>query len=223
MARARKRASAKTDTPGSAKADAKRPTGDVNERIFSAAMEVAREIGWRRAALRDIAKVAGLSLAMLHSHYTSKMGILCGLTTMADQAVLSRADETATEEETARDRLFDVLMRRFDAPQPYRTGLAAIVREGGGMGALAAMCGAQRILASMRWMLESAGISSGGLSGALRTKGLAIVYCATFATWLRDETADMARTMAALDRNLDRAERVSNTFSARGGRGRRSS
>jgi AcrR family transcriptional regulator len=181
-------------------------------------MKVAREVGWRRASLSDIAKAAGLTLAALHAQYTSKIAILCGLTALADRSVLASAASAGDEGETARDRLFDVIMRRFDALQPYREGLAAIVREVGGIGIPDALCGAQRILASMRWMIEAAGISSGGVSGALRVKGLAILYGATFASWLRDDTTDLAKTMAALDRNLDRAERLAGIFGARSSR-----
>ena len=64
-------------------------------------------------------------------------------------------------------------------------------------------------------LLEAAGIGTGGWTGACRVKGLAVVYAGTFAAWLRDETEDMSKTMAALDRNLGRAERFANTFSFR--------
>ena len=36
--------------------------------------------------------------------------------------------------------------------------------------------------------------------------GLAVVFAATVQVWLRDDSEDMAKTMAALDRNLKRAE-----------------
>ncbi len=39
-----------------------------------------------------------------------------------------------------------------------------------------------------------------------RTKGLALIYFNAFRVWLDDDTPDMARTMAALDRGLARAE-----------------
>ena len=105
-------------------------------------------------------------------------------------------------------------MRRFDALKPYREGLAAVARDGGG-GVVDAICGAQRMLRSLAWMLEAAGLGSGGFAGAARAKGLGIVYGATFATWLRDETEDMSKTMAALDKNLARAERFVSAFSFR--------
>lgn len=196
-----------------------KPTDPV-ERIFAAAMETAIRLGWRRAALADVADAAGMSLAELHAHFADKPAILRGLVDRVDGKVLDGA-EPPDPEASARDRLFDVLMRRFDALRPYREGLAALAREGGGGGVVDTLCGARRMLRSMAWMLEAAGIGSGGWAGACRVKGLAVVYAATFATWLRDDSEDMAKTMAALDRNLGRAERFASSFAFRRDGGRR--
>jgi AcrR family transcriptional regulator len=189
-------------------------SSDPRERILAAAMEVAVRIGWRRAALADIAEAAEVSLAELHAQFADKGAILRGIVELADAKVLAGASEPDPES-SARDRLFDVLMRRFDALRPYREGLAIVAREGGGVGIADAICGAQRMLRSLAWMLEAAGIGTGGWTGACRVKGLAVVYAATFAAWLRDETEDMSKTMAALDKNLGRAERFASTFAFR--------
>ena len=66
--------------------------------------------------------------------------------------------------------------------------------------------GAPRFLHSMAWMVEAAGLSSAGLSGAVRTEGLALVYLNALRVWLADDTEDMAKTMAALDWGLRQAE-----------------
>ena len=212
-------------SPGPPKsADPPKSTDPVG-RILAAAMDVAVRMGWRRAALADIADTAGITLAELHGHFTDKGAILRGIVDLVDRKVLAGSSKAPDPETSARDRLFDVLMRRFDALNPYREGLAVVAREGGGIGISDAICGAQRMLRSLTWMLEAAGIGSGGWAGACRVKGLAVVYGATFATWLRDESEDMSKTMAALDRNLGRAERFANTFSFRrgGGKGDRES
>jgi hypothetical protein len=57
-------------------------------------------------------------------------------------------------------------------------------------------------------MLEAAGISAHGLVGCTRAQGLKAIYLATLRTWLRDDSEDMAQTMAALDRALRQAERL---------------
>ncbi|MFC7609047.1 hypothetical protein [Teichococcus aestuarii] len=61
---------------------------------------------------------------------------------------------------------------------------------------------------SMQWMLEAARIEAGGLQGLLRVKGLSAVWIATLRAWEQDDSQDLGPTMAALDRALDKAERV---------------
>ena len=61
---------------------------------------------------------------------------------------------------------------------------------------------------SMGWMLEAAGLDAGGPSGALRAKGLGVVWLAGLRAWEKDESEDLSATMAALDRALDQADRV---------------
>jgi len=56
--------------------------------------------------------------------------------------------------------------------------------------------------------LEFAGISSAGLKGRLKTKGLAALYLRCLRVWLDDDSADLSKTMAILDRSLTRAEKL---------------
>jgi hypothetical protein len=105
-----------------------------------------------------------------------------------------------------RDRVFDLLMRRFDALTPYRPAIEALGRELP-RDPLAALAAGAALLRSMRWMLEAAGIPTDGLGGAVAVKLTAAAYMATLRTWLRDESPDLAPTMAALDRRLRGIER----------------
>ena len=180
------------------------------EAAVRAAFELAARLGWRHVTLAEIAQEAGMSLADLHASFPSKEAILAGFARMIDDAVLSGAEAPA-EDETIKDRLFDVLMRRFDAMKPYKDGIAAILRGGAG-GPFAIACGLQRLQRSMAWSLEAAGVNSSGPAGQLKAKGLGAVYLSTLRVWLRDETEDSSRTMAALDRGLTRADSLASTI-----------
>ena len=179
---------------------------DLPRAIVDAALACAASQGWASTSLNDIAQAAGISLAELRGHFASKNAILQRFSTMIDEAVLTERDEEMAAR-PARERLFDAIMRRFDALAPHKEGVRAILRS-----TLcdpeAALCGAASLRRSMRWMLEAADIGGGGLRGALRAKGLSVVYLAVLNVWLRDETEDMARTMAVLDRQLRRVDRV---------------
>jgi hypothetical protein len=66
----------------------------------------------------------------------------------------------------------------------------------------------QVALNSQRFMLAAAGVSSEGPLGLLKLQGAAIVFANTLETWLEDDDPTLARTMARLDRELKRGERV---------------
>lgn len=177
---------------------------DKTDPVIRAAFDLAARLGWRHVGLADIAAESKLSLAELYGRYRSKTAILMAFTKTIDTAVLA-GTQTLSEDDSVRDRLFDALMRRFEALGPYKDGLAAVLRDGAG-GPAALLCGGVSLLRSMAWTLEAAGVGSNGFKGRLHTKGLVIVYLASLRVWLRDETEDLAPTMAALDRRLARAE-----------------
>ena len=114
-------------------------------------------------------------------------------------------------EETARDRLFDVMMRRYDALRPHRAALGAI-RRAGTRDPLLALALGPALRRSMAAMLEAASLPSDGLSGALRQNGLLAIHYAVSRVFDRDETADLSKTMAALDSRLKMAERWAQLF-----------
>lgn len=179
---------------------------DNRSKIVKAAMDLASERGWRGLSMAEIAEAAKLSLADTYTECRSKAAIASAFTAMMDETVLGAGARFGADD-SARDRLFDVLMRRFDAMRPYRDGLAAMLRDRGTR-PVANLCAGARLMRSMTWMLEAAEIPTGGLGGRLRVKGTAGVYLSVLPVWFRDDTEDQSRTMAALDRRLERAERM---------------
>ncbi|MBL4720797.1 MAG: TetR/AcrR family transcriptional regulator [Alphaproteobacteria bacterium] len=179
---------------------------DRPKHILNCAMDAAAAQGWASLTLRDISSAAEMSLANVHALYPTKHHILRAFIRAVDAAVLA-GDDPANDDndESPRDRLFDVLMRRFDALNEHRNAVLSIM-DAHACDPFAALALAPRILCSMGVMLEAANISANGLSGAIRTKGLLAVWVATLRVWRKDDSADMAPTMAALDRNLKRAE-----------------
>jgi AcrR family transcriptional regulator len=181
------------------------PAASDSDRIIDAALACIARQGWRRLALADIAAEAGLPILGVYRLYSSKPAILCAFFRRIDEAVLA-APLDSEPDERPRDRVFDLLMRRFDALTPYRAALEVLGRELP-TDPLAALAAGAGLLRSMRWMLEAAGISGEGLGGVLAVKLTAAVYLATLRVWLRDESPDLAPTMAALDRRLRGIER----------------
>lgn len=177
---------------------------DIPDRILDTVLDLAPITGWRGLSMAEIAAEAGVSLDEVHGAFPTKGALLAGLLNRTDHQVLAAG--AADPEETVRDRLFEVIMRRFDALGPHRYAVSAILRDLP-TDPLAGLDMLPRFANSMAWMLEAAGLSASGVRGAIRIKGLAVIYMATLRVWLDDDSEDQARTMAALDRNLKTAER----------------
>jgi len=160
-----------------------------------------------RIGLNDIAKAAGISLADLRGEFSSVVAILAAHMKDIDRTVLS-ADTSDMGDEPARERLFDVLMRRLDAHAGHKLAIRSLIRS--------TLCNPPLALVmnglaarSMSWMMTAAGISAAGPKGALRAQALTLMYVRVLSVWANDEDPGLARTMAALDRELARAERWS--------------
>jgi AcrR family transcriptional regulator len=173
------------------------------EHIIDAALTLAGSRGWHAVSLADIAAEAGLGILQLYAVFRSKAAILEAFRRRVDEAALGSA---ADDGEPPRDRLFDMLMRRFDALKPHKAAIAAMARDAWSE-PLAALCGAPSLRRSMRWMLEGCGVSSAGWSGEIRANLLLGIYLSVLRVWLVDDSADMMKTMAALDRRLRQSER----------------
>jgi AcrR family transcriptional regulator len=180
----------------------------VRDRAIDAALKLAAGQGWRKTTLTAIAREAGVPLGALRVAFPSKPAIVDGLIQRVDQAALAAGP---AEGSSARDRLFDVLMRRFDALDSHRGGVKAIVADLA-RDPLSALCHGPRLFDSMAWMLEAAGIGSSGPVGLLRTEGLCWVYLYALRAWLADDSTDRTHTMAALDRGLRQAEKAVNAL-----------
>ena len=176
-----------------------------SDRIIDAALRLVAAGGWRRLSLAAIAAEADLPILTLYRAFPSKAAILCGFSRRIDEAVLAPPLE-ASEDERPRDRIFDLLLRRFDALQPHRAAIEVLGRELP-TDPLAALGAGARLLCSIAWMLEAAGIATDGLRGIVAVKLTAAAYLATGRVWLRDDSPDLAPTMAALDRRLRGIER----------------
>ena len=180
----------------------KKPTRDD---IIDAAFSLFAERGWLAIGLDDIAEAAGLSLSDLSREFGLKSQILTAVMDRADRDVLDGVSPEDAEE-SHRDRLFDILMRRFDTLEPYKAGLHRVLRELP-RDPPAALTVALRLRRSMAWMLAAAGIDSdGGIRGMLRVKALAALWALAMRDWFRDDSPDMSKTMAGLDKLLGRAE-----------------
>ena len=129
---------------------------------------------WQDVKLEDIAEAAGASMARLHEFYPSRFSLISAMISRTDKRVL-RGHDFGDSTEPYRERLLDVLMRRFDALAQHKAAVRSIFRDMQSDPATA-VCLMPAFFNSMAWSLEFAGIQAAGLGGLLRIKGLGLIY-----------------------------------------------
>jgi ubiquinone biosynthesis protein COQ9 len=176
---------------------------DFDTALITAFFRTVGEDGWRRTTVAAAAHAAGLSLAEARARFPGRAAVLLRFGRLADQAALTGA----MADGSVRDRLFDLLMRRFDALQAHRAGVLGLLRAlpRDPPTALLLSCATNR---SMRWMLQAAGVPATGLRGRVQVRGLVAIWLWVLRAWERDDTTDLSRTMAALDSALARGEQA---------------
>ncbi len=181
--------------------------GSNRDRIIGAMMALLAEESFERIGLSDVAKRAGFSLAQMRVEFSSTFSILAAQIKDTDRKVLLGGDSDMAEE-TPREKLFDVLMRRLEILAPHREAIRSLMRSASRNPGLAFALNGLAVR-SQSWMLNAADIKVAGPKGMMRAQGLAMLYACVMQTWLDDEDPGLARTMAVLDRELSRAQRWS--------------
>jgi AcrR family transcriptional regulator len=174
------------------------------DKIIAALMALLAERRFEEISLNDIAARAGVSLLTIRQEFSGKVAMLAAHAKELDRKVLAGGTADMAEE-SPRERLFDVLMRRLEAMAGERAAIRSLLRSAMFDPPLALALNSVAVR-SQQWMLAAAGIDAAGPSGMVRAQGLALLFARVLRTFVDDDD-DNARTMAALDRELDRGGR----------------
>lgn len=154
--------------------------------------------------LRQIAADAEMPLAEVLMQVSTKMELLESYAARVDREVLAE-DDPDMADEPVRERLFDVLMRRYDALLPNKLSLIQLERDARRDPALGLSL-IRIVSSSMKRMAVSAHVETDGLKGAIVLAGMMQVHGRVMRVWLGEEDKGQALTMAKLDKALRQAE-----------------
>jgi len=181
------------------------PNPGNRDKLIEALMALLAERRFEEVGFGDVAARAGVSLAACRAEFGSILAVLAAHAKDVDRKVLAGLDSDLADE-LPRERLFDVLMRRLEVLGPHKGAIRSLVRSARRNPPVALALNALTAR-SMQWMLTAADINAVGPGGALRAQGLALLYASVLRTWVDDDDPGLARTMAALDRELARGAR----------------
>jgi hypothetical protein len=160
--------------------------------------------GWDNVTAARLAKSAS---APVHNAEEFLATSRHTLRSLADY-ITRRMEQTYQHEEDSppRDALFAMLMARFDILQDYRDGIIAIndaARLSPALFCLLISC----LPPQMATTLQLAQVP---FITPAHSAALTAIYCAALRIWQRDDSPDLARTMAALDKYLRTTEMLLN-------------
>lgn len=181
-------------------------SGSKRDKIIEALMTLLADHAIEDIGLADIASEADVTLSELRAEFGSPMAMLAAYIKDIDRKVLDGGDDDM-DDESPRERLFDVLMRRLELLEPHKPAIRSLIRSATRNPGLALTLNAHSVC-SQQWMLTAAGIGASGPKGMIRAQGLALMFANVIRTWVNDHDDGHARTLAALDRELARGQRL---------------
>lgn len=172
--------------------------------LARAALSLAASGAWREVTLTKLADAANRPVS---DYYGASVGEAVDCVEEAfDRAIGDNLDKLDPGQ-SVRDRLFELIMRRFEAMEPHRVAVAAM-EQGQDRDPTLIAAAHQRHVRCARWVLAIAGLEADGMTGQARAQGLGVIIGQARAAWRGDGAGDFAKTMASLDRNLRRAEEM---------------
>ena len=152
--------------------------------------------GWRQneagaiLTLEQIAAAAKVPPVQAKKSFANKDQLLSAIVRQIDARTVIKAGKI-NPRDTAHDRLFEVMMARFDALQEHRMGILSILNETRRDPSLARLIIPAQIQ-SMQKLLEQARVTSAARA-QLAAFGLLVVYYRALWCWQKDSTRDMAK------------------------------
>jgi len=174
------------------------------QKILAAALALAGKKDWDSVSLLEISRKAGLPhqdvLAVFPQKYDIAEAALCSIDDRMTAEDLGLDDER----DSLKDRLFEVVMFRFDLLNEDREAMVSMLKPA--LRSLETVARhKQGFCHTMRLMIEKAGMDCNHvLKEDILIAALSLIYMMTVRIWLQDDSPDMTKTMAALDRYLVR-------------------
>jgi hypothetical protein len=171
-----------------------KPKDSILDAATDALMTLVAEHGWQKATLNMVAEKSGHALSDILPFAENRF----------DMRALKIAEDEGGSE-AVRDKLFALIMARFDVLADHKAAIKSLsdsAKRDPGL----ALYFAHRVRQTLGLFLEASGVNASTTSGRTRARGLTLLYARVVNVWFKDDSEDLAKTMAALDKALADAE-----------------
>ena len=174
--------------------------------LIDTTLSLAGELGWPSVTLQLIGKTANVPLSEVSAIFSSKWDILEAFRERTD-LLLTAGKSANLSGQSAKDRLFDILMARIEIIEPWKAGIGSIARH-----AVAQPITGIRLFTSlnksMERMIEHVNAKIQGPGKLIQSRGLTLIYLLVLRRWIGDHSSDLGPTMAELNERLISADQL---------------
>lgn len=185
------------------------PHQSIKDIVVDTALSMAVDTLWSDLSYEEIIKKADVNPLEASEYFDDKDDIIIAYGRRVDRKVFENIS-FGEGEMSEREKIFDILMERFDVLNENREALLSIL-DSFKSEPKQMMVSLPHLARSMSRTLDAAGVEADGMFGVARVTGLIGVYLYVVRAWKDDDSADMAKTMAALDKALDYGEQAANS------------
>ena len=178
---------------------------EYEKKIAQETLNILKKKSWNTFSLEKILK----NVKFKETNIKTKFDLLKIISKYVDYLLIKKTK--SLENSSSKDMLFEVIMARFDILEANRKAFLEIYKI--------LKKNPHQFIKLLPTFLESMIISAelskynvNGLKGTIRLKGLMLIYFFTFFQWMNDKDTSLEKTMTALDKNLDQAQKLSKLF-----------
>jgi hypothetical protein len=177
--------------------------------IINKSFELIEKIGWERFSFQKLSGKEKIPLNFLKTNYKCKYTVIEKFSQMIDRQVESNIRADDLMDSSIKDKLFELIMLRFDELESFKKALKNIFLSTKKNPLLISII-SKNLLNSFDFYLEVSNSYQNSPTDIFKKNFLLLIYSLVFETWLNDNSEDLSKTMSQLDKYLSIAEQTQN-------------
>ena len=177
------------------------------KKIIIQAFSLIKTLGWRSFSLTKLSKKENIPLTDLKNIFNSKDSILDEFSKMIDEEVEKKISFEDFNESSTKDNLFELIMLRFELLGSYKDSLKSILSTSKNNPIILKKI-SKNVLNSLDFYLEVTNSYTESPKDFFKKNLIFFVYAYVFKIWLDDNSKDLSKTMAELDKLLSLSEKI---------------
>ena len=180
-------------------------SSETEKNYIRKGFDLINDIGWNKFSIEKLSAKENIPVKNLKIFFKCKYSIVDKFSTMIDQNIESKLRIEDFKDSSKKDILFELIMMRFDEMEEFKGSLAKVLDASKNKPLMISII-TKNVMNTMDFFLELSNSYNNYAFDLLKKNFLFIIYSITFKTWLSDNTEDLSKTMAELDKLLSTAE-----------------